>query len=156
MKSFIFTVLLLLAVLTAGCTPAVPTAASAPPPAETPAAAPTTVALEPGKGGLAGQVREAAVRWSGEEVIVFAAPFTAVNGQDEGFYVLEPEVHPHSTLDAQGNFQISAVDPGKYVLVVGPSARDGKLVMKGGSDKPQVFTVKAGEMLQTGALELAQ
>ena len=150
MKPFFFAALLLLAVLFAGCSPAAPS-----PVAGVTPDLPTPIALEAGKGGLSGQVAEAASRWSGETVTAFAAPFTAVNGQEQGFYVLEPEVHPHTNLDASGRFQMGSVDPGTYVLVVGPSAREGALVMNG-DGKPRVFTVKSGELLQTGPLTLAQ
>ncbi len=150
MKPYFFAALLLLAALSAGCSPAAPSPVA--PPAVN---SPTPLTLEAGKGGLSGQVAEAASRWSGETVTAFAAPFTAVNGQEQGFYVLEPNVHPHADLGPDGGFQIGSVDPGTYVLVVGPSARDGKLVVNSDGN-PRVFTVKAGELLQTGPLTLAQ
>lgn len=151
MKPF-FSILLpavLLAGLLAGCAPA-----AAAPTASGPQ--PTLIVPSAGKGGLAGQVEQAAALWPDDELTVYAAPFTPVNDAgDEGFYVLEPNVHPHAPVEAGGYFQINEIEPGAYVLVVGPNPRESRLVINP-QNKPQPFAIQAGEVLQAGKLVLAQ
>lgn len=115
---------------------------------------PAAIHLTPGSGGLTGQVSSAPERWSGAELTIYAAPFTRTQGNDEGFYVLEPNIHPHAQLDASGSFNMVNIPPGEYVLIVGPNPREGKAVLNG-TNHPQVFTIQADQIFQAGALAIA-
>ncbi len=69
-------------------------------------------------------------------------------------YMLDPDRHPHTELAGDGSFALSSVPPGQYVLVVGPTAEEARLVVDAG-DEPQVFAVQADQMLEIGEVDLA-
>jgi hypothetical protein len=114
---------------------------------------PTRIALAPGMGGFAGRVPDAAQTWADEsQLFIYAAPFYGKDG--EGFYTLEPSIHPSANMDSGGYFQIGKVPPGSYVLVVGPSAEEGRLVVDG-AGKLKVMEARAGELNDLGDLALS-
>ncbi|GAP16781.1 hypothetical protein [Levilinea saccharolytica] len=133
-----------LALLLAACAVQTPT----PPPAP----AQEADASAPG-GVLRGQVMDTAGRWEEEPLRIFAAPFSG-DDQGAGFYMLEPAIHPSAELGEQGDFVLSAVPAGRYVLVVGPTAEQALTVVDEGGET-RVFTVKTGETVDLGRVQLA-
>lgn len=113
-------------------------------------AAPTADSEE--DGSIRGRVAEAAAYWEGSSLLIFAAPFYGNSGQ-EGFYVLEPDLHPHAALAEDGSFSLQNVPPGEYVLVVGPSAEEGLLLVDA-QGEVVIASVQAGTVLELGRLEL--
>lgn len=151
----------------AGCTgpsttPA-PTVSSPLSPLETPSvedtASPPTattaplLTLEPDSGGATGTVATFPQDWKNEQLYVYFAPFTPSDETgDEGFFVLEPSIHPRVEVDRDGYFQVGNIPPGKYVVVVGPNAQDALPVRQ--ESRPRVFEVNSGETLDLGKIQL--
>jgi len=107
---------------------------------------------EAGEGAITGQVLGLSGRWKEGPFTIYAAPY--VGGEDgEGFYVLEPALHPHDELKANGYFQLNDVTPGQYVLVVGPTPEEAIRVVDD-QQKPRVFTITAGQVLEAGKIQL--
>lgn len=112
---------------------------------------PTDIVLEKGTGGLKGVIANITQFWESGTVYVFAAEFHG-NEEGEGVYVLEPSIHPSTTLETGGVFQIGNVPPGEYVLVVGPSPEEATTVRADG--KVQVFKVEADKITDVGDVNL--
>ncbi len=112
----------------------------------------TPVAPAAGLGSLSGSVSSASTFWTGETLYVYAATFNG-NSADEGFYVLDTSRAPSAELAADGWFQLKDMTPGKYVLVVGPTAEQGRLVADA-DGKARIFTVTADEVTDLGELGL--
>lgn len=57
--------------------------------------------------------------WPGRAVFIYAAPF---NGDAEtgGYYVLEPDLHPHAEIHKNGYFILQDLPQGAYMLLAGP------------------------------------
>lgn len=120
----------------------------------TPPAKPTQAAEPSAQGGvLRGQVMDTAGRWEEEPLLIFAAPFSG-DDQGAGFFMLEPAIHPSAELNEQGEFVLSAVPAGRYVLVVGPTAEQALTVVDEGGET-RVFTVETGEIVELGRVQLA-
>lgn len=146
----LFFLALAAALLLAACgAPGSQAVATQPPAAAT--LAPVTP--EPGKGALTGQVAGAGDRWPDQDVNIYAAPFMPTEGGN-GYYMLEPNVHPHGALGPGGVFQINNISPGSYVLVVGPEPNGARLVVDA-EGKTRIFTVKEGEVTELGKVVLA-
>lgn len=124
------------------------------PAANTPPPAPTAPPLAADKGGMAGQVTNTAGVWEETPLYVYAAAFYG-DDQKRGFYMLDPLRDPTAELSKDGLFQLSDLKPQKYVLVVGPTAEQGRLVVdeKG---QTRIFTVTAGEVLTLGAVAITK
>jgi len=122
-------------------------------PAVTPSTTPTRIVPTSGMGGLTGSVPGARERWPDEPLLLFAAPFSGDAASGKGFYLLEPNIHPKTGLDADGSFQLNNAVPGLYVLVVGPTAERARLVL-GNDAKMRVVEVKADLVLDLGSLEI--
>lgn len=118
------------------------------------ALAPTLPSLQPGKGMLQGEIPAAAQRWPEMSALfVYAAPFYGdKNGQ--GVYVLDPSLHPNAPLDARGDFQLVNLEPGSYVLIAGPNADRGQIVVDE-QVKLRIFEIQADQTLSVGKLTLA-
>jgi hypothetical protein len=117
-------------------------------------AEPTPLPLHAGLGGITGRVAAAAEIWPDEtQLFIWAAPFYGKNG--EGFYTLEPSMHPSTRLNQGGTFQMNTIPPGSYVLVVGPAAEEGKLIVDN-NGKPFVIVVQTDRVNDLGDLTLAQ
>jgi len=127
--------------LMAGCVPGM----SAPAP-------PLAVTLAPGLGAVIGQVSNAAQFWQGKPLYLYAAPYYA--GEDgRGFFMLEVDRHPHTRLETDGSFILMDIPPGQYVLVVGPTAQEGRLAVNE-RQEILVVNVEAGATLDLGRLTL--
>lgn len=111
-----------------------------------------TFVLDPGKGALIGRVDLHQTSW--ERVEVFLAPFYPAGEEGEGFYVLEPSVHPHVSLQPGGLFQLANIDPGSYVMVIGSDPMEALAVEADG--EPRVWQVIANEVLDVGQISYLQ
>lgn len=109
------------------------------------------LALEPGKGAVIGSVSLVGTR--GEETMVFLAPFFHGEVTSEGFFLLEPSVHPHAYLQQDGGFQLTNVEPGEYVLLIGRTPEAASAVRADG--QPRIFRISAGAVLDVGELQHA-
>lgn len=129
-------------------TPSVEDAGSSPPATTVP-----LVTLEPESGGATGTVATYPEDWKNEQLYVYFAPFTPSDETgDEGFFVLEPSIHPRVEVQRDGYFQAGDIPPGKYVVVVGPDAQDALPVRQ--ESRPRVFEVNAGETLDLEEIHL--
>ena len=109
----------------------------------------------PGNGSISGVVVNAGETWPEMNVIyIFAAPFSG-DANGKGIYYLDPSVHPQSTLEAGGAFQLTNLTPQRYVLVVGPRA-DSSRPLLDDQGKTLIVEVKAGEMLQLGQVKVGK
>jgi hypothetical protein len=104
-----------------------------------------------GTGMATGRIASRPDEWSGQELWVYFAPFVG-DVNDEGIYVLEPSAHPRTRVSSDGSFDLINIPPGNYVVVIGPSPEEAIPVTK--DDRPEVFSVQAGELLEMGAVEL--
>ena len=97
--------------------------------------------LAAGLGGISGSLPSAMDRWPDQPVTIFAAPYLG-----GGTYILDPLNHPHTTLNAEGDFVLVNLTPGSYVLIAGPSAEQGNPVL---DDAGQllIIEVSAGSIL---------
>ena len=109
--------------------------------------APTFV-LEPGKGAVVGTVNFHPESWRG--IKVFLAPFYQDEASGSGFYVLEPSLHPHATVQPGGSFQMTNVDPGSYVMVIGSDPAGAFAVEANG--ETEIFQVTVGETVDVGQI----
>jgi len=123
----------------------------------TKASLPTAPPVTPsaGKGAISARVDGLKEMWPNAQVIsIYAAPFYG-DESGKGIYVLDPSLHPQTTLDGTGGFQLNNITPGLYVLVVGPAADNGQVVLDE-QGKTRVVTVKADVVLQLGVVQLAR
>lgn len=109
---------------------------------------PTTFDLEPGKGAVVGSVKIQGAPQ--EDIMVFLAPFYRVRGEGEGFYALEPSVHPHAALQEGSFFELANVDPGYYVMIIGTEPRGAFVVEQHG--QPRIWEVPPDELLDVGEI----
>lgn len=122
-----------------------------------PLAAPTAtlppLVLQDGAGGVVGRVVSFPPDWAGLELTVYFARFVSGAREDEGFFVLEPSVHPSTRVDDYGRFQIGTISPGRYVLVVGPTPQDSIAISR--NNRPLVVEITAGRVLDLGEIYLS-
>ena len=118
----------------------------------TPTIAP--LALEPGTGGAKGIIVATPTSWDGRALYVYFAPFYPSDNQDEGIFVLDTGTHPFTEASPGGAFQLGTIPPGQYVVVIGPTPEEGLAIP--GEDRPRVFEIVAGEILEIGEIEFSQ
>jgi hypothetical protein len=126
-------------------------------PSTTPVSSPKTPSTLPQPKGeminVTGEVEIPEGLWSEERNLsVFAAPFSG-DAAGNGIYLLDPAMHPRAPLNTAGFFQIGNLSPGRYVLVVGPSAERSKPILNENL-KPAVIEIKAGEILNLGQVKI--
>ena len=114
---------------------------------------PTRIVPDAGKGGVTGQIEQAASLWPDQPVIIYAATFKG-DESSGGVYVLEPSLYPQTTLAEGGSFQLNNLVPGRYVFVAGPDAEDARAVVDA-KQQTRVIEVKPNAVLELGKLELA-
>ena len=112
----------------------------------------TPIAPAANTGSLVGSAPSAVSLWPGETLYIYAATFNG-NVQNEGFYMLDTARAPSATIDSDGWFQLLDITPGRYVLVVGPTAEQGRLIMDA-NGKARIFTAIAGKLEDLGILEI--
>jgi hypothetical protein len=108
--------------------------------------------VEAGSGGLKGVLVAYPPGWEGSTLTVYLAPFYAGEQEDEGIFVLEPTVHPSVEVGPGGAFQLGTIPPGQYVIIMGPGPENALAIQS--DDRPQVFEVVAGEILEIGEIDL--
>lgn len=163
---------LLLLLVLAACAPVpqpaqspLPAPTDIPAPTYTPApieATPTTAPPQPtlqsprtpqaGMGAISGRVSAPTASWEEREVTAYACPFTPNKEGTGGFFILEPTIHPHAIVAADGSFEIPDVPPGSYVIVAGPSPEEALAYRK--TDQAAVLEVTADEVLDLGDIEI--
>lgn len=129
--------------------PLLPTATQQPPAA--------TVSLgtpEAGFGGAKGVLVTYPSAWANQTLRVYFSPFYAVEKEDQGYFVLEPTIHPSTELDAGGSFGLTDIPAAKYVIVIGPTAQDALPISEGG--RPQIFEIVEGVVLDIGEVHITQ
>lgn len=160
---------LLLLVVLAACAP-IPQPAQSPLPAPTATPAPveaTPAALpqptpqptpqppqaqQEGMGAISGRLSARTASWEGREITAYACPFTPNKEGTGGFFILEPTIHPHVIVAADGSFEIPNVPPGAYVIVAGPTPEESLAYRK--ADQPAVVDIVAGEVIKLGDIEI--
>lgn len=109
--------------------------------------------LEESFGGVEGTVSEFPPKWKGQELSVFLAPFYPGEAEGGGgIYILEPSIHPSTKLQPSGAFQMGNVEPGQYVVVVGPGPENALVILDG--DRPRVIDIAEGSILHLQDLRL--
>jgi len=156
---------LLLLVFLAACAP-IPSPTQSPLPVPTATLAPIQETASPsplltpqspqapkeGMGAITGRISARTASWEGQEVTVYACPFTPNKEGTGGFFILEPTVHPRAAVALDGSFQIPDVPPGAYVIVAGPVPEEALAYRK--TDQPAVVEVSAGKVLELGDIEV--
>jgi hypothetical protein len=113
---------------------------------------PTSPVPQKGTASITGRIVSQPGNWRGKEISVYAAPFYTGENESEGFFVLEPSIHPSAVVDFKGAFKVINVPPEKYVIVIGPRPEDAVAVQEG--DQPRIFELSADQILDLGDLEL--
>ncbi|MHB1318517.1 MAG: hypothetical protein ACYCYF_07870 [Anaerolineae bacterium] len=99
-----------------------------------------------------GVIRGQRAGWKGHNISIYLCPFYGTESGTDGFYILEPSIHPSGEVAATGDFQVAGVPPGKYAIVVGPTPDDSIAVTADG--RVRVVEVVAGQVLDLGELDL--
>jgi hypothetical protein len=116
-----------------------------------PAATPTTITPRQGLGGIRGMIQDAQSIWTEKIIRAYAARFYAAS-PGNGFYLLEPALDASIALDEDGFFQLNNLNPGSYVIVIGPEAENAIVVRD--SNQPRVIQVPANQVIDLGTIEL--
>lgn len=116
----------------------------------------STLPLQEGWGEIRGCMKTDSLPWRSDEtaLTIYAAPFYSVEGDNKGFFLLEPSIHPSGRLYPNGCFQIPNIPPGAYVLVIGPTPEDAMAFRK--NNVIRVFHVEANQILDLGELALEE
>jgi hypothetical protein len=109
------------------------------------------VELAEGKAGIKGKIL-LSNDWTRRDVRVYAAPFYEAKNEGEGFFVLEPSIHPSTELSADGSFALVNIEPKSYVLIVGPNPDEATALQESGV--PKVFQVEPNETVDIGTVRL--
>lgn len=104
-----------------------------------------------GGGVVRGTVASIMQKWPQRDVIVYACPFYRTSDA-EGFYVLEPSLHPSASLGDDGGFVLTNIPEGEYVLIVGPSPDEARALVESGEIRR--VDVVAGASIDLGMLHL--
>lgn len=112
---------------------------------------PAMISPEPGSGAVSGVIANLSDFWQRGPVYVFAAEYHG-DEQGQGIYVLEPSIHPNTTVQHGGVFQINNMPPGDYVLIIGPTPEEAVVVRDNGDAR--IIHVPAGEVTEVGSIEL--
>lgn len=114
----------------------------------------TAAPLAPGLGGLRGQVSNVSELWGKKEVYAYAAPFFGDASKGEGIFALQPALHPSTRLGKDGLFLLINVQPGFYVVVIGPTPQEALAVR--GEGNVRIFQVFADQIADLGSIELSR
>jgi hypothetical protein len=119
-----------------------------------PEASPPVLKPEAGLGAATGAIVAYPSGWGSRTLYAFFSPFYSGDRPDEGFFVLEPSVHPRAEVSLEGSFGRADIPPAKYVIVVGPSAEEAIPISDGG--RPRIFEIVEGQVLEIGPVDLTQ
>jgi hypothetical protein len=92
---------------------------------------PTVAKLEQGLGGITGKVALPS-EWIEENVYAYAAPYVG-DPEAEGIFILDKNSTTNSIISPGGHFQISNLNPGLYILLLGTSPNSARPHAKDGS-----------------------
>jgi len=115
-----------------------------------PLVTPLSPTIDVSRGAILGYIDLKNASWSRETLYIYAAPFYPTDGE-QGFFILEPTIHPYGPVYRDGYFVINNVPPGKYVLVVGPAA-ESAVAIRNPKGAVRIFTVEAGRILNVGVV----
>ncbi len=107
---------------------------------------PTPLTVKPDRSAVRGQLSLGSPRG---DLLIYAAPFYWNQDHTEGVFALNPETATGYSVSAQGDFAISDLPPGEYVLVVGTELAKAVVVPRP-DGQAEVFTTRAGEILDVG------
>lgn len=138
----------LILALTFACSPG-PGPGLSPVPTNLSAVATIAPSFSESTGAVVGHVSMPAT-WT--NVTAWLAPFFPDETGLNGFYVLEPSVHVMISVGPDGYFQFSNIDPGQYVVIVGPNPEEAIAVEE--NTQPRVINVEAGKQLDLGEVRL--
>ena len=92
---------------------------------------PTVARLEQGLGGITGIV-DLPPEWIDEDVYAYAAPYVG-DPESEGIFILDKNSTTNAIISPDGHFQISNLNPGLSILLLGPSPNSARPHAKDGS-----------------------
>jgi hypothetical protein len=119
-----------------------------------PTAATEELVVEAGLGGVQGVIASQPPEWASQQIFAYFAPFTPSGEDGAGIYVLETSSHPNIAVGPDGVFQLGSVPPGSYVLVVGPTPEEARVLADG--DRPRVIEITEGAVLDLGKIYLGR
>ena len=142
--------LMTVAVLLSACVPVANISPLPTPIGATLQPATVAVASQQEKGRVVGQLASRPSAWQGKQLTAFAAPFKPTT-EGNGFFILEPSIHPTAVVNPNGSFQLEApIDA--YVIVIGPTPEEALAVQEAGHSR--VVQVKANQTLDLGKVDL--
>jgi len=109
---------------------------------------PTKVVLDKGDGGIMGELIIPPF-WDGEQIYAYAAPYLG-DPEGEGIFILDDKVNKYAKVEADNYFQIANIDPGIYILVVGPDTDSAKAYRRNGIAVK--ITITSDEFTDVGKL----
>lgn len=113
----------------------------------------TPLTLESECGGARGVLKAFPSSWEERELYIYFAPLTPTDAREnEGFFVLEPSVHPRAEVYPGTSFQLGDISPQSYVVLVGPNAEEALPVRQ--DSRPRIFEVEGGQILDLGEIEI--
>ena len=142
--------LMTVAMLLSACVTVVDVSPLPTPIGETLQSAPVALTSQQGKSRVVGQLASRPSAWQGKQLTAFAAPFKPTT-EGNGFFILEPSIHPTAVVNPNGSFQLETpIDA--YVIVIGPTPEEALAVQEAG--KSRVVQVKADQTLDLGKIDL--
>jgi hypothetical protein len=120
-----------------------------------PAAPNATTALPTGTGGnsVSGVLKNARDLWPEGEIEIYAAVFSGEIGK--GYYVLEPDLHPHSTLHKDNSFTLTGLPPAVYILLAGTNPEEAREVLDQ-QGEALIFEIADAQQIEMGEAFIAQ
>jgi hypothetical protein len=110
---------------------------------------PTFIQLSNGLGGVIG-FYDGFEQWEDETLQIFAAPYLG-DPEGEGIFIFEAKMENAAYIEESGFFQIPELEPGLYILLIGPDINQAEAYQKGGNAiKVEVF---AGEYTDVGIID---
>lgn len=111
---------------------------------------PTLVTLENGTGGLYGRV-DIPEFWQDYTLYAYAAPYLG-DPEGEGIFILDDKLNKFNKINQDGNFQISNIPPGIYILVIGPDTETARAYRI--NQVAIKYTINANEYTSAGEIIL--
>lgn len=111
---------------------------------------PTNVSLDEGTGGIIGELIIPSY-WKNEQIYAYAAPYLG-DPDGEGIFILDDKVNKYSLVQVDSYFQIANIDPGIYILVVGPDTDSAKAYRQNG--KAVKISISSGEFTDVGKVNI--
>lgn len=112
-----------------------------------------TQGLEEGTGAVQGRLLNLTGAPLSHVVVRLAKVYYTDDQSQEGIYVLDNAFSPSAQTDHEGRFRFDNVAAGDYVIIVGDVLMKFAVVTRDG-DKPLVWTIKAGHVLDTKVLSV--